>query len=379
MSKLDTLIKDTNQKFKANIVHVGLVEKDIERIPFSSSRASYMLYGGVPTVGVVEFFGGEGGGKTTSALDIVANAQIMYKEAYDTTIEELTEELEKAKKDKDKKKIQDKIDATVERRVFYVDTEMTLDTEWAKKLGVDIDKLVLMQPEAQTAEQVLQLIMDYIETGEIGMVVLDSIPCLVPQQIFEESMEKKAYGGVSGALSVFSAKISPVLKKNECLLIGINQIREDLNSMYSTFSTPGGKAWKHACSLRLRFKKGKLLDENNKELSARAENPRGNVVEMEIIKTKVCKPDRRVGSYTLNYDIGVDTIYDLLFTMIDYGMVDGKGWYTFLDDEGNPMLDKDGEVRKYQGKNGVANALEEDSEFFAECWERVQTKLSKVN
>lgn len=375
MSKLDALIKDTNSKFKAEIVHTGIKVQDIQRIPFSSTRASYMLYGGVPSVGIIEFFGEPNGGKTTSANDIVANAQIMFKEAYEEELETLHEELEACKNDKAKKKIQDKIDSVVERRVLYVDTEMTLDADWCVKLGVDIDKLLLIQPEAQTAEQVLQLIIDFIETGEIGLVVLDSIPCLVPQQIFEESMEKKAYGGVSGPLSVFSAKVAPIVKKHNCLLIGINQIREDLGSMYSTYSTPGGKGWKHACCLRLRFKKGKLLDANNKELSSRAENPAGNIVDIEIVKTKVCKPDRRIGSYTLNYDIGVDTIYDLLFTMIDYGMVVGKGWYTFVDEEGNPLLDSEGNERKYQGRNGVANVLEDEPEFYAQCWERVMEKL----
>lgn len=379
---LDALIADTNKKFKAEIVSSGLTEKEIQKIPFSSTRACYMLYGGVPAVGIAEFFGEPNGGKTTSALDITANAQIMFKEQHDEQIEELEAQLTDEKlKDKQKKNIEaqlKELQDTGHRRVLYVDTEMTLDVEWAKKLGVDIDDLILVQPEAQTAEQVLQIIIDFIETGEIGLVVLDSIPCLVPQQLFEESMEKKAYGGVSGPLSVFSAKIAPIVKKHECLLIGINQEREDLGSMYSTYSTPGGRAWKHACSLRLRFKKGKLLDEDNRELSSRAENPAGNVVEMSIIKTKVCKPDRRVGQYTLSYTFGVDTVYDLIFTMTDFGMITGKGWYSFVDDEGNILLDKDGKERKYQGRNGVANMFEEDEEFYAECWERCNMRLKQL-
>ena len=82
--------------------------------------------------------------------------------------------------------------------------------------------------------------------------------------------------------------------------------------MYNTISTPGGKALKHACSLRLRFKKDTLLDMNNNELSSRAENPAGNKVAIEVVKTKVCKPDRRLGYYTLNYTDGVDVVNDTI-------------------------------------------------------------------
>lgn len=381
MSKLDELIQKVNKDFKAEIAQKGVKRKIVPKIPFSSTRANYMTYGGIPMIGAVEFFGEPNGGKTTSALDIVSNAQIQFREDFEERLAELMEELEQAKKENIKKKIQAKVDEhkdTGHRKVLYVDTEMTLDTDWAYKLGVDLDDLILIVPENQTAEQILQMILEFIETGEIGLAILDSIPCLVPQQIFEESLEKKSYGGISGPLTNFSARVSPLLKKHECVFIGINQEREDLGSMYSNYTTPGGKGWKHACSLRIRFRKGALLDKNNKELTSKAENPAGNIVEMQIIKTKVCKPDRRMGRYTLSYTYGIDVQYDLITTMIDFGLITGKGWYTFVDDEGNELLDKDDKIRKYNGRNAICNMWDDEPEFYAECYEKVLERLKEV-
>lgn len=85
----------------------------------------------------------------------------------------------------------DKVQEKGEKLVLYIDTEQTLDTEWAKLLGVDTEKMILVRPQEQTAEQVLQIIIELISTGNVGLCVLDSIPCLVPQQIFDESMERK--------------------------------------------------------------------------------------------------------------------------------------------------------------------------------------------
>lgn len=381
MSKLDELIQQVNKDFKADIVQRGVRRKLVTKIPFSSTRANYMTYGGIPAIGATEFFGEPNGGKTTSALDIVANAQIQFREDYEEKLANLSEQLELEKKENNRKKIQAKIDEHKDgghRKVLYVDTEMTLDTDWAFKLGVNLDDLILVVPEDQTAEQILQMILDFLETGEIGLAVLDSIPCLVPQQIYDESLEKKSYGGISAPLTSFSARLAPLLKKYECAFIGINQEREDLGSMYSTYTTPGGKGWKHACSLRIRFRKGSLLDRNNKELTSKAENPAGNIVEMQIVKTKVCKPDRRVGRYTLSYTFGVDTQYDLINTMIDYGLITGKGWYTFVDDGGNELLDHENKVRKYNGRNAICNMWDDDPDFYAHCYETVLEKLKEV-
>ncbi len=384
MRDIDLKMQELNKKFKAQIIQQGTDIIEVDKIPFSSPMANYMTYGGIPVGKITEFFGGEGGGKTTSSLDIVANAQKKFNEVYNKKVSELTsnatqlEESGTKQGAKDAAKIYTELTDIQERGpklVVYVDTEQTLDTQWAQLLGVDTESMILVRPQEQTAEQVLQIIIDLIATGNVGLVVLDSIPCLVPQQIFDESMEKKAYGGVSGPLTIFSSKILPYLTRNQCAFIGINQIREDLSSMYSTMSTPGGKGWKHACSLRIRFKKDTFLDMNNNEISSRSENPAGNRVGMEIVKTKVCKPDRRLGYYTLSYTQGIDYLYDMINVAIHYSLVVRNGsWYRLLDSEGSIMQDEEGVDISYQGLPKFKEFLVNNPNYV----EYIKNKLNEV-
>ena len=129
MSKLDALIAEVNRKAKEEILSKGLNDYDYTRIPFSSPRMNYCTFGGIPVGKLIEFYGEEHGGKTTTALDIVANYQKMP-------------------------------DA---REVLYVDAENTLDVEWAKKIGVDVSKMYILQPKSQSAEEIFQIICDAVE------------------------------------------------------------------------------------------------------------------------------------------------------------------------------------------------------------------------
>lgn len=385
MSNIQLKMAEINKKYKADIIQVGTQISKIAKIPFSSPTANFITYGGVPIGKITELFGGEGGGKTTSALDICANAQQLFEKQFNDDVDALNKVIEeqttkgtkegKKLADKANKELQDVIDKG-KKLVAYVDTEQTLDVEWAQKLGVDTEALILVKPQEQTAEQVLEIIKQLIATGDIGLCVLDSIPCLVPQQIYDESLEKKAYGGISQPLTIFSSKILPYLVQNECAFIGINQIREDLSSMYNTISTPGGRAWKHACSLRLRFKKDTLLDENNGELSSRAENPAGNKVQIEVVKTKVCKPDRKLGYYTLNYTTGIDAVNDTITVATQYGLLQKEGsWFTFLNEDKTPMEDDGGKIIKMQGQGRVNIFLNDHPEVFEQLKDRVQKEM----
>ena len=267
MRSIDLKMAELNKKFKANIINIGTDIIEVDKIPFSSPTANWMTYGGIPVGKITEFYGGEGGGKTTSALDICANAQKqfnkVYKEKLDSLNNQITE-LESSESKENKKKIAKLIEEVNRLKekgpkvVVYIDAEQTLDVKWAQLLGVDTESMILVRPQEQTAEEILQIAIDLVSTGDVGLCVLDSIPMLVSQNIFDESLEKKSYGGISQALTMFCSKVTPHLVQNQCAFIGINQIREDLSSMYNTTSTPGGKMWKHACSLRLRFRKDTL-------------------------------------------------------------------------------------------------------------------------
>ena len=142
-SKVDEIMKKVNKDAKDDVFITGMPEYEYERVPFTSPKMNYITYGGLPLGRIVEFFGEEGGGKTTTALDIVANFQNLYPD----------------------------------RDVLYVDAENTLDIEWARKIGVDVDRIKLYQPKTESAEYILQVIKDVTNSGEVGLWVLDSIPC----------------------------------------------------------------------------------------------------------------------------------------------------------------------------------------------------------
>lgn len=324
--KLDELIKNVNKEQKEEVMTRGLTTyKQFTCIPFTSPRMNYCTFGGIPEGRLVEFYGEEGGGKTTSALDIVANFQAIHPD----------------------------------RDVLYIDAENTLDVAWATKLGVDVDKLYILQPKAQSAEEIFDIICDAVESGEVGLWVLDSIGALLSSQEFEKSMDEKTYGGISLALTRFSKRIDLLNHKHNCTGIGINQERDDMNSQWGGTRTVGGRAWKFMCTMRLKFGKGKFIDEKGNELTRSAETPAGNIVMMSITKTKACPPTRRTGFYTLNYELGIDYLRDLIDVAVKYSIIDKHGaWYTILDPESGEVLED-----KLQGASAVYDKLDKDSEL----------------
>lgn len=336
---LDTLIKDFNKKYKDEIAFKGISQIVHPRIPFSSPRANYMLYGGLPRNRMIEFFGDFSCGKTTTALDIVKNSQILFKTEAEG------------------------------KKVLYVDSEHTLDHEWAAKIGVDINDLFVIQPFEQSAEQIFQMILDAIETGEVGLAVLDSLANLVSQQAWDKNMEEKTRGGISAPLSTFCTKACPLLSKYGTTFLGINQVRLDMNNPYNMYVTPGGQAWKLNCSVRLMFQQGAVVNEAGEEIKTAAEKttPSGNQIQMRVIKTKICKPNRKLGYYTLMYDYGIDKYIDLFDIAHKEGIIQGSGWYTFMDPStGEIITDAEGSIIKIQGKKNVISFLKEDEIMYNE-------------
>lgn len=326
-SKMDALLAEVNKKVKEEIIFKGLASYNYNKIPFTSPRANYCTYGGVPIGKVIEFYGAEHGGKTTSALDVVGQFQA----------------LEKMKAEEEKN--------YTERDVFYCDVENTLDSEWAKKLGVDTDRMYLLQPKSQSAEQIFNLITDAIETGDIGLVVLDSIAAMVSQDELDKDYDEKSFGGISGPLSRFAKKVEMLCAKYNCTLIGINQVRDDVNSTWGGYKTPGGRAWKHICIMRVEFSKGQFLDDSGAKLSNNAETPSGTLIQFKVVKNKTCPPDRRIGFYTINWN-GVDYLADLIEVALLYGVIveQTKGWFTI------PTVVED----KIHGQNAVRKYLSEN-------------------
>lgn len=364
------LIKDFNKQYKEDIAARGIARIETKKIPFTSPRANYMLYGGIPRGRIVEFAGEENGGKTTTALDVAANAQKLFKVEWEDEIAEL-EAIDKPKKDQATRLTY--LKARGPKQIIYADCENTLDEDWAWLLGVNVDEMVILKPMSQTAEQIFEMVLQAIETDEVGLVVIDSLGVMLSEQAYEKSMEGKTYGGIAAALTLFSKKAQMLCVKHNCTLIGINQMREDMNSPYGGQITTGGRGWKHNCSVRLLFTKGEYIDEKGNGLTRRAEAPAGNLVMMHIAKTKVCKPDRRVGFYTLRYDTGIDEIADTVEVAIRYGIINQAGsWFNFVDiDTGEIITDEEGETIKLQGKPNVIDFLEDNQNILDEIREKI--------
>lgn len=386
MNNLDKVMADINKRFKTELVKKGVERVYVPKIPFSSPRANYMTYGGIPVGKATEFLGGEGGGKTTSAVDVVGQAQKKAKREYEQKVDAIKaqittlEDKEGKTAQKDLKKLQETLNELTERgarQVIYVDTENTFDEDWAELNGVNLADLILIRPQEQTAEQVLQMMLDLLDTGLVELMVLDSIPMLVPKALYEEDMDKRTYGGASQPLTTFSSKVSPIIAKHKTALIMINQVREDMNNPFNLYKTTGGRALKHLYALRLYFRKGTFIDESNNEIKQSSANPYGNIVDITIVKTKVCKPDRRVGQYTLNYFEGIDKVSDTVDMAIKYGYIAVNGsWYTLLNPEtGEILQDADGEDLKYQGRGNIISMLKEDADLFNELYTAVDAKL----
>lgn len=325
---LDELIKDMNKKAGEIIISRGLQEYSYERIPFTSPRMNYCTYGGLPLGKVIEFYGEEHGGKTTTALDIVAN----YQQREDA------------------------------KQVLYVDAENTLDVDWAHKLGVDTDEnFILFQPKAQSAEEILDFVLDAVETGEIGLWIIDSIGALFSIQEFEKGLDEKTYAGISGPLTRFSKKVVQFMHGKQCTGIGINQIRDNLNSTWGGTTTPGGRAWRHMCAVRIDFSRGKFVDEDGKEVPRNSVNCVGNIVMVNMVKNKSCPPKRHITSYTLNYDTGVDYIKDLVELAIDMNIISKRGaWFDLVNPETGEIIGE-----KIQGQKNVETYLREHEDILS--------------
>ena len=381
MSQVESLFKDFNKKYKEELFTVGTSIHNCSRIPFSSMGANRILYGGIPRGRITEFAGEEGSGKTTTALDVVGNAQKLFTAEWLESINVL-QSLDKLTKEQASTLTQ--LQDSGPKKVLWVDCENTFDDEWATKLGVNVDSIYYMAPSSQSAEEIFEMTVKLVETGELGLVVIDSLAMMVSKQEMEKTIEDRTYGGISMALTRFSKEVELCCAHTNCALIGINQVRDNLNAGYGgpSYITPGGKCWKHVCSVRLMFRQGAPFDENYKDVKKSFENPFGHKVMINVLKTKICKPDRKLGWYTLNYTDGIVPEIDLVDLAVTQGIIHQAGaWFTFITPDGELLqkVDEDGNLSdvKVQGQANLLPFLkkEENVEIFEMVKNSVMTSL----
>lgn len=329
MSQLDVILQGLTKKY-GDIVETGIEKNDYDRIPFSSPRLNYMSFGGLPVGHIHEFSGPEGSGKTTTAFDIMKNAQKKF--ASD------------AKKTK-----------TPEKRILFVDVEGTFDYAWASKFGVDTAKIIRIKAAGWAAADVLNMMLETISSGEIGLAVLDSVASMVPDQLVDKGVGDKVYGGIAQSLQNFCNQVKRYLVEYNATVICINQVRDNLGSLFGGTITPGGRGFKHACSTRLEFRKGKFIDVNNKELTNSAENPAGNLINVVVLKSKVFPSTRRVGYYTIKYVSGPDLLNDYIEVGLQVGVIKQRGaFFDIIDTQTGELLNEG----KIQGKVALREELE---------------------
>lgn len=355
---LSDVLKSIQKKYGESVVKVGVDDLAVDGLlSLGSPALDFCIYGGIPEGRIVEFSGAEGSGKTTNAFLAAA----AYQRA----------ELER--------------NPNCPRSIVLLDNEGTADPTWAKKLGYNMDEdapvpTIIIRPEAQSAEEIFDMALDMLKTGEVGLLIFDSIATLVPQQIADESMEKQQIGGIAKALTRFANTAVGLLRKHKATLIGINQVRDNMSGYGDPLLTPGGRAWKHQCSMRLMFKRSTFFDEERNDLTKSAQSPAGHVIEMYVLKTKTCKWDRKLGYLHLHYDKGVDVLWDTIDVATHFGYIDSpaQGTFQLIDiDTGEVMCDSEGKEIKIRGKKNLVAYFEENVDQWRRLYDLVYAKLKQ--
>lgn len=270
--------------------------------------------GGLPKGRITEIYGGESSGKTTLALHAVAEAQKTGGIA------------------------------------LYVDVEHALDTEYARTLGVDVDKLYIAQPS--TGEEALEIVDAMVRSGAIDIVVLDSVAALVPKAEIEGEMGDTFVGIQARMMSQAMRKLGGNLSKSKTAAIFINQLREKIGVMYGNpETTPGGRALKFWASVRLEVRRADAIKVGTEQIGARTK--------VKVVKNKVAPPFKQA-EFDIIFGKGVSKSGDLLDSAVTKSIITKAGTYFNY-----------GEIRLGQGRDNAKTYLEDHPEVFSE----IDTKL----
>ena len=342
---VDQVIREINKNF-GNIVNKApdkSKSREYELSSLGSISLDFCVYGGLKEGTFNEFFGAEGGGKTTVACLAASSYQRSHPD----------------------------------RSVLFVDIEGTLDFDWAHKLGLKTDQqFVYYETVGQSGEVILNHVVQLIKTGEIGFVILDSLPLLIPNYVQDEDdLEQKSMGGNAKLLSDFTARYTGLIKKEKVIFIGINQLRDNMTQYGDPYKTTGGRAWRHACSLRLMYKRGDFFGQDGEKVKKKdAQSPAGHIVEMYVQKNKNSPWDRKLGFTKLHYWKGIDYVSDLTEVAVYFGLIENSspGWFKILDGEGKALLDSSGNEIKINGKLKLAEYLKNNKEISARLYHTVR-------
>ena len=355
--ELKDIVKNIAKKYDMDgIAKVGVnTDKFKTTLSLGSPSLDFCTYNSIPEGIFVEISGKESSGKTTLAF-LMASDYI--------------------KKEK-KKPIEQR------RHILFVDAEGTADPQWAfTSTGYDMNdqdiQTLYITPLGQTAEQIFDMVIESVKSGQIGLIIFDSLVAIAPQQTANESLEKKDMGIMAKVMADFVRRTTGLFNKFRTTFIGINGIIMNISGYGNPETTGGGEYWKRACSLRLKVKRGGYFDENGGDLSNNAESPAGHIIEVAVLKTKFCRWDRKLGRCHLNYVRGIDILQDTIEVATHFGMIEKTGgWYSFIDlNTGAYLSDANGKQIKLNGANNVKKYFNEHLDFWKKIYDAVYEKLS---
>ncbi|CDC07603.1 MAG TPA: recombinase RecA [Clostridiaceae bacterium] len=308
---------------KGSVMKLGEFKAmEIEAIPTGALSLDIALgIGGVPRGRIIEVFGPESSGKTTLALHIVAEAQKMGGEA------------------------------------AFIDAEHALDPVYAKKLGVDIDNLIVSQPD--TGEQALEITESLVRSGALDVIVVDSVAALVPKAEIDGDMGDSHMGLQARLMSQALRKLAGAINKSKTVLIFINQLREKIGVMFGNpETTTGGRALKFYASVRMDIRRIENIKQDGEV--------KGNRVRVKVIKNKVAPPFREA-EFDIVYGQGISKEGNILDMAVNLDIVEKAGsWFSY-----------NGE-RIGQGRENVKKYLKENPEMLEDIEEKVRENFAKA-
>ncbi len=318
---LDAAVTQIERSFgKGSIMRLGdNVVLEVEVIPSGSLGLDHALgVGGIPRGRVTEIFGPESSGKTTLALHIIAEAQKLGGVA------------------------------------AFIDAEHALDAKYAKALGVDIDNLLISQPD--TGEQALEIAETLVRSSAVDIVVVDSVAALTPKSEIEGDMGDSHMGLQARLMSQALRKLTAIISKSKTAVVFINQIRMKIGVMFGNpETTTGGNALKFYSTVRLDIRRIAAIKDNQEVIGSRTR--------VRVVKNKVAPPFRET-EFDIIYGKGVSTSGELIDVAVDKGIVDKSGsWFSY------------GSERLGQGRENAKRFLEDTPEVAAEVLSKVKEHL----
>jgi len=356
MASYSEMIEKLKKDWNCPSLMDGASKNSGRKLPFSSPLLNYSTYGGIPRNAITEFYGYPGGGKSSSSVDICKNAHEIFRKEYDDQIAELRELANNGNKSAlvDIEELEER----GPKKILYIDLEHSFDAAWSKTLGIDSSNIEIMQPPDVVAEDILQFIRVVIQTGELGLIVVDSVPSLVSRAELDKKIGERTVAPIAGLLTTFLREVIPLLTRYETTLLCINQVRDNMDNPYVP-NTPGGNALKFYASLRILFQIGSPVDFVGNELPQKSENPSGYIINAKITKQKSAPWDRRNGSYYLMAKSGIRVDIDFCQLAVNkYGIIKkGGAWFTICDPMTGEIIE-DPNTNKPLKINGFAKVLE---------------------